>query len=146
VGEKASRACCYAESFDQIPFQRMPNVWLKPGPDGTSLDDLIGQVEDGVLIDGRGSYSIDQQRYNFQFGGDAFWEIKGGKKTRMIADVAYQSRTQDFWRACAAIAEQRLWENYGLTNDGKGQPSQANAMSHGCAPALFRRINVLRTE
>ncbi|HET9327809.1 MAG TPA: TldD/PmbA family protein [Candidatus Eisenbacteria bacterium] len=146
VGEKASRGCCYAESFDHIPFQRMPNVWLKAGPDGTSLDDLIGQVEDGVLIDGRGSYSIDQQRYNFQFGGDAFWEIKGGKKTRMIADVAYQSRTQDFWNACAAIADQRFWENYGLTNDGKGQPSQANAMSHGCAPALFRRINVLRTE
>ena len=146
VGEKASRGCCYAESFDQIPFQRMPNVWLKPGPDGTTLDDLIGQVEDGVLIDGRGSYSIDQQRYNFQFGGDAFWEIKGGKKTRMLADVAYQSRTQDFWRACSAIAEQRFWENYGLTNDGKGQPSQANAMSHGCAPSLFRRINVLRTE
>jgi len=146
VGEKASRGCCYAESFDQIPFQRMPNVWLKPGADGTTLDDLIGQVEDGILIDGRGSYSIDQQRYNFQFGGDAFWEIKGGKKTRMIADVAYQSRTQDFWSSCAAIADQRFWENYGLTNDGKGQPSQANAMSHGCAPALFRRVNVLRTE
>ena len=79
VGEPASRGCCYADSFDSIPFQRMPNVWLEPGADGTSLDDLIGQVEDGVLIDGRGSYSIDQQRYNFQFGGDAFWEIKGAR-------------------------------------------------------------------
>jgi TldD protein len=146
VGEKESRGCCYADSFDSIPFQRMPNVWLEAGPDGTSLDDLIRQVEDGILIDGRGSYSIDQQRYNFQFGGDAFWEIKNGRKGRMLADVAYQSRTQDFWNACAAIADQRHWENVGLTNDGKGQPSQTNAMSHGCAPALFRRINVLRTE
>ncbi len=79
VGETASRGCCYADSFDSIPFQRMPNVWLEPGTDGLSLDDLIGKVDDGILIDGRGSYSIDQQRYNFQFGGDAFWEIKGGK-------------------------------------------------------------------
>jgi len=146
VGEKESRGCCYADSFDSIPFQRMPNVWLEPGPDGVSLDDLIAQVEDGILIDGRGSYSIDHQRYNFQFGGDAFWEIKKGKKGRMLADVAYQSKTRDFWNACAAIADQRHWENVGLTNDGKGQPGQTNAMSHGCAPTLFRRINVLRTE
>ena len=89
---------------------------------------LIGMVDDGILIDGRGSYSIDQQRYNFQFGGDAFWEIKNGKKGRMLADVAYQSRTQDFWNACAAIADQRHWENVGLRNDGKGQPSQVNAI------------------
>ncbi len=146
VGEPASRGCCYADSFDSVPFQRMPNVWLEPGPDGTSLDDLIAQVEDGILIDGRGSYSIDQQRYNFQFGGDAFWEIKNGRKTRMLADVAYQSRTQDFWTSCAAIADKNHWENVGLTNDGKGQPSQTNAMSHGCSPTLFRRVNVLRTE
>jgi len=146
VGEKESRGCCYADSFDSIPFQRMPNVWLEPGKDGKSLDDLIGMVDDGILIDGRGSYSIDQQRYNFQFGGDAFWEIKNGKKGRMLADVAYQSKTSDFWRSCAAIADQRFWVNFGLTNDGKGQPGQVNAMSHGCAPALFRGVNVLRTE
>jgi TldD protein len=146
VGEETSRGCSNADSFDSVPFQRMPNVWLKPGSDGKSLDDLIAGVEDGILIDGRGSYSIDQQRYNFQFGGDAFWEIKSGKKGRMLADVAYQSRTTDFWGACAAIADQRSWQNFGLTNDGKGQPQQTNAMSHGCAPTLFRRINVLRTE
>ncbi|MBI2877533.1 MAG: TldD/PmbA family protein [Candidatus Tectomicrobia bacterium] len=146
VGEKASRGCCYADSFDSIPFQRMPNVRLEPGPDGTTLDDLIGRVEDGILIDGRGSYSIDHQRYNFQFGGDAFWEIKKGRKGRMLANVAYQSKTQDFWNACAAIADQRFWQNYGVTDDGKGQPQQLSAISHGCAPSLFRRINVLRTE
>jgi len=121
-------------------------VWLEPGPDGTTLDNLISQVEDGILIDGRGSYSIDHQRYNFQFGGDGFWEIKGGKRGRMLADVAYQSKTSEFWNSCAAIADQRFWQNVGLTNDGKGQPGQINAMSHGCAPALFQRVHVLRTE
>jgi TldD protein len=146
VGEKASRGCCNADSFDSIPFQRIPNVWLKPGPNGTSVDDLIAQVQDGILIDGRGSWSIDHQRYNFQFGGDGFWEIKNGKKGRMLADVAYQSKTTDFWHSLAGIADQSHWENFGLTNDGKGQPQQVNAMSHGCAPSLFRGVNVLRTE
>jgi TldD protein len=124
----------------------MPNVWLEPGKGATTLADLVSGVEDGVLIDGRGSYSIDHQRYNFQFGGDAFWEIKGGKVGAMIADVAYQSRTPDFWGACDGIGGEALWENVGLNADGKGQPSQINAMSHGCAPARFRQVNVLKTE
>jgi len=146
VGAKESMGCCYADSFDSIPFQRMPNVWLVPSPAATTLDDLVGGVEDGVLIDGRGSYSIDQQRYNFQFGGDAFWEIKGGKVGRMIADVAYQSRTPDFWQACDGLGGEATWQNVGLNSDGKGQPQQVNAMSHGCPPARFRRVNVLKTD
>jgi TldD protein len=145
IGQTESMACCYADSYDSIPFQRMPNVWLAPSSQATTLDDLISGVDDGILIDGRGSYSIDQQRYNFQFGGDAFFAIKGGKLGPMIADVAYQSRTPDFWASCDGIGGEALWENVGLTNDGKGQPGQVNAMSHGCAPARFRRINVLRT-
>ena len=146
IGEKASHACCYADSYASIPFQRIPNVWLKPGEKPVSLDDLIAGVEEGVLIDGTGSWSIDQQRYNFQFGGDAFWEIKGGKKGQMIDRVAYQSRTPDFWQACDGIADQRFWQNFGLTGDGKGQPEQTNSMSHGSVPARFRQINVLLTE
>jgi TldD protein len=145
IGQSESMGCCYADSYASVPFQRMPNVWLAPSEKPVTLDDLVSGVEDGILIDGRGSYSIDQQRYNFQFGGDAFWEIKGGKVKGMIADVAYQSRTPDFWAACDGIGGQALWENVGLNNDGKGQPGQINAMSHGCAPARFRRINVLRT-
>ena len=145
IGQAESMGCCYADSYASVPFQRMPNVWLAPSEQPVTLDDLVSGVEDGILIDGRGSYSIDQQRYNFQFGGDAFWEIKGGKVRGMIADVAYQSRTPDFWAACDGIGGQALWENVGLNNDGKGQPGQVNAMSHGCAPARFRRINVLRT-
>jgi TldD protein len=146
VGAKESMGCCHADSFDSIPFQRMPNVWLAPSAGATTLEDLVGGVDDGVLIDGRGSYSIDQQRYNFQFGGDAFWEIKGGKVGRMIADVAYQSRTPDFWQACDGLGGEATWQNVGLNSDGKGQPQQINAMSHGCPPARFRRVNVLKTD
>jgi TldD protein len=146
IGQTESMGCCYADSYASVPFQRMPNVWLAPGKSTTTLDDLVSGVDDGVLIDGRGSYSIDHQRYNFQFGGDAFWEIRGGKVGPMIADVAYQSRTPDFWNSCDGIGGEALWENVGLNADGKGQPGQINAMSHGCAPARFRRINVLKTE
>jgi TldD protein len=145
VGAESSTGCCYADSYASIPFQRMPNVWLQPGEKPATLNDLISGVDLGVLIDGRGSYSIDQQRYNFQFGGDAFWEIKGGKITGMIADAAYQSRTPDFWQACDALGGSDTWQNVGLNSDGKGQPPQINAMSHGCPPARFRQINVLRT-
>jgi TldD protein len=146
IGQEESMGCCYADSYASVPFQRMPNVWLEAGPAPRSLDDLVSGVEDGVLIDGRGSYSIDHQRYNFQFGGDAFWEIKGGKVGAMIADVAYQSRTPDFWQACDAIGDQTTWSNVGLNRDGKGEPGQINAMSHGCSPARFRGVTVIRTE
>jgi TldD protein len=146
IGAEASTGCCYADSYASIPFQRMPNVWLVPSSQPVTLNQLISGVDDGVLIDGRGSYSIDHQRYNFQFGGDAFWEIKKGKVGAMIADVAYQSRTPDFWQACDGLGGQDTWQNVGLNADGKGQPQQLNAMSHGCPPARFRGINVLRTE
>ena len=88
----------------------MPNVWLKPGPAETTLEDLISGIDDGILIDGRGSYSIDQQRYNFQFGGDAFWEIKGGKRGEMISQVAYQGRTPDFWQSVDGVAGPAYWQ------------------------------------
>ena len=146
IGQSESMGCCYADSYASVPFQRMPNVWLAPSEKPVTLEELVAGVDNGVLIDGRGSYSIDQQRYNFQFGGDAFWEIKGGKVLGMIADVAYQSRTPDFWSSCDGIGGEALWENVGLDADGKGQPGQVNAMSHGCAPARFRRVNVLRTS
>ncbi len=145
IGQSESMGCCYADNYSSVPFQRMPNVWLEPAKEEVSLKSLIGGVEDGILIDGRGSYSIDQQRYNFQFGGDAFWEIKNGEVGPMVADVAYQSRTPDFWASCDGIGGEAIWENVGLSSDGKGQPGQINAMSHGCSPSRFRRVNVLRT-
>jgi TldD protein len=146
VGDKESHGCSQADSWATVPFQRMPNVYLKPGPSETTLESLISGIDDGVLIDGRGSYSIDQQRYNFQFGGDAFWEIKGGKKGNMISAVAYQGRTPDFWQACDGTAGPSYWRQFGTTGDAKGEPTQINSISHGCSPTRFRQINVLRTD
>jgi TldD protein len=146
AGEKESRGCAYADNWSSIPFQRMPNIWLAAGKRDTTFDDLIGGVEDGILIDGDGSFSIDQQRYNFQFGGDAFWEIRGGKKRGMLSRVAYQSRTPDFWQACDGIAGQAFWQQYGAPDCAKGEPWQLSPVSHGCAPARFRQINVLQTD
>ena len=98
LGETASRGCTYAQSWRDYPFLRMPNVHLEPGgPGSPTRDEIIADTKDGVMIDGRGSYSIDQQRYNGQFGGNAFWEIKNGKVTRMVTDVTYNAITTDFW-------------------------------------------------
>jgi TldD protein len=146
LGEKESHGCCQADSWATVPFQRMPNVWLKPGPAETTAEDLIAGIDDGVLIDGRGSYSIDQQRYNFQFGGDAFWEIKGGKKRGMISRVSYQARTPDFWQSCDGTAGPAYWKQSGTTGDAKGEPTQINSISHGCSPTRFRKIDVILTD
>src|SRR6202041_3071085 len=146
IGEQESRGCCYADNWASVPFQRMPNVWLEPGKPDTNLADLISGVDDGILIDGDGSFSIDQQRYNFQFGGDAVWQIKGGKKAGRISRVAYQSKTSDFWRSCDGIAGPAYWQQFGSFFDGKGEPEQINAVSHGCSPARFRKVNVLLTD
>ena len=146
VGETESRGCSYADSWATVTFQRMPNVWLAPGKQDVTLDDLVGGIDDGVMIEGRGSYSIDQQRYNFQFGGDAFWEIKGGKKRGMVSRVSYQARTPDFWQACDGIAGPAYWQLFGTSGDAKGEPTQINSISHGCSPARFRQINVIITD
>jgi TldD protein len=146
VGDVESHGCCQADSWATVPFQRMPNVWLQAGPRETTLESLIAGIDDGVLIDGQGNYSIDQQRYNFQFGGDAFWEIKNGKKGNMISRVAYQGRTPDFWQSCDGTAGQAYWQQFGLTGDAKGEPTQINSISHGCSPSRFRQVNVLITD
>lgn len=145
IGKKSSYGCLHADSWGSVPFPRMPNVSLEPSKENVSADDLIGGVENGIMIHGRGSYSIDQQRYNFQFGGQTFWEIKNGKVQGMLKDVAYQSRTTDFWGACDALGGQSTYLIPGTFNDGKGEPSQSNAVSHGCPVARFRQINVLNT-
>jgi TldD protein len=145
AGQKKSYGCNHGDSWGSISFPRMPNVSLQPGPDNTSLDDLIAGVEKGILIYGDGSYSIDQQRYNFQFGGQVFWEIKNGKRGEMLRDVAYQSRTTDFWNSCDGLGGQSTYELGGSFSDGKGEPGQLNAVSHGCPVARFRQVNVLNT-
>lgn len=145
VGKDKSYGCLHADSWGSVPFPRMPNVSLSPSKDNTTLDDLVGGVENGIIIYGRGSYSIDQQRYNFQFGGQTFWEIKNGKVGGMLRDVAYQSRTTDFWGSLDGLGGEATYEIPGSFNDGKGEPGQSNAVSHGCPPARFRNINVLST-
>jgi TldD protein len=106
---------------------------------------VIGAVSRGIYIEGDGSYSIDQQRYNFQFGGQTFWEIRNGKKTRQLRDVAYVARTPDFWNSMAMIGGRQTYQLGGALSDAKGQPMQLNSVSHGCPIALFRNVNVIRT-
>jgi TldD protein len=145
TGRTRSHGCSYAESWAEVQFQRMPNVSLLPGEQDLTLDDLIAATDNGIYIVGRGSYSIDQQRYNFQFGGQVFYEVKGGRITGMLKDVAYQSRTLDFWNSMDLIGGKRSYLMNGTFSDGKGQPSQSNAVSHGCPPARFKSVNVLNT-
>ena len=145
IGQKASHGSSYAQSWKDVPFQRMPNVNLVPGEKPLSEAQLIADTEDAIYIKGNGSYSIDHQRYNFQFGGQAFYQVKKGKITGMLRDVAYQARTPDFWSSCDAICDRGAYQVGGSMFDGKGEPGQANAVSHGCSTARFRRINVINT-
>jgi len=146
IGRERSNGCAYGASPDAFPIQRMPNVSLQPNPKPTSLDDLLSGVDDGVYIVGDGSWSIDQQRYNFQFGGQLFYEIKNGKRGAMLRDVAYQSRTPDFWNAMDGLGDKSTYFLGGTYTCGKGQPGQLAPVSHGAVPARFRGINVLNTE
>jgi TldD protein len=145
IGEKESHGCSYADSWSKVQFQRMPNVSLVAGKKPLTPDEMVKDVKKGIYILGRGSYSIDQQRYNFQFGGQLYFEIKDGKIGQMLEDVAYQSNTQDFWNACTAICDERDWRMSGSFFDGKGQPSQVSAVSHGTATTRFNGINVINT-
>ena len=143
IGEKASRGCTSANSWRDYPFLRMPNVHVEPGPAGSPTpEDIIADTKDGVLIDGRGSYSIDQQRYNGQFGGNAFWEVKNGKKTRMVSNVTYNAITTDFWGNLDAISGKESWRMFGTGGDAKGQPTQTNSISHGSPWLRIRKILV----
>jgi TldD protein len=145
VGQSASDGCCYADSWNQVQFQRMPNVSLRPGTAPLTPAQMIANVEKGIYIVGDSSYSIDQQRYNFQFSGELFYEIKDGKIVGMLRDVAYQSNTQEFWNSCAAICDQRDYRLGGSFNDGKGQPPQSSAVSHGSSTTHFTGVNVINT-
>jgi TldD protein len=140
-----SHGCSYAQNWSSVQFQRMPNVSLLPGKDEVSWNDLISATDDGIAIVGNGSFSIDQQRYNAQFGGQVFYEIKKGRITGMLKDVAYQLRTPEFWNSMDLIGGSASYELHGALNDGKGQPVQSNAAGHGTVPARFRRQNVINT-
>jgi TldD protein len=145
IGQKESHGCCYSQGWNDVQFQRMANVSLQPGKPQMTPEQMIAGVDKGIYIVKDGSFSIDQQRYNFQFGGVLFFEIKGGKIAGMLKDVAYQANTQEFWNSCSQICDQRDYRLGGAFNDGKGQPSQSNAVSHGSATARFNAVNVINT-
>jgi TldD protein len=143
INEKESRGCTSASSWRDYPFLRMPNLHVEAGgPGAPTPEEIIADTKDGVLIDGRGSYSIDQQRYNGQFGGNAFWEIKNGKKTRMVTNVTYNAITTDFWANLDAISGKASWEMHGTGGDAKGQPTQTNSISHGSPYLRIKKIMV----
>jgi TldD protein len=146
VGEARSRGTSYAEDFRSVAFQRMPNVSLAPAAQDVTLDDIVTATDDAILITGDGSWSIDHQRYNFQFGGQMFWEVRKGKVTGPLRDVAYQSNTLDLWNGCDMIGGSKAWTLHGALHDGKGEPGQSNAVSHGCPPARFFQVNVINTR
>jgi TldD protein len=138
-----STGCAHADSWRRVPIIRIPNINLQPaGVHEPTLEDLIVDTKDGILIDGSGSFSIDQQRRNFQFGGDAFWEIKNGKRSRMLKNVNYHAMTTDFWGACDAIGCNDEFRLYGTRHCGKGEPGQSGQMSTGAPPARFRNIEI----
>ncbi|WP_068848204.1 TldD/PmbA family protein [Stenotrophomonas rhizophila] len=145
LGETESHGCSYADSWSSVQFQRMANVSLAPGKTPLSVADMIKDVENGIYIHGRGSYSIDQQRFNAQFGGQLYFQIKNGQIAGMVEDAAYQIRTPEFWNACSAICDERDFRFGGSFFDGKGQPGQVSAVSHGSATTRFDGINIINT-
>jgi TldD protein len=145
VGQTRSHGCLHSDSWSSVPFPRMPNVSLEPAASEVSLDELFSGIKRGLFVEGRGVSSIDQQRYNFQFGGAVIREITNGKLGDMVKDAAYQSRTPDFWASCDGLGGRSTYKLWGTSADGKGEPGQTNAVSHGCPPARFRQIAVLNT-
>lgn len=142
IGAKRSRGSCRADSWGSIPIIRQSNIGMEPGREPLSLDELIADTKDGIYIEGMGSFSIDQKRQNFQFGGDCFWEVRNGRKRAILKDVTYQAITTEFYASLDAICDERFWMPYGVPNCGKGDPGQVARMTHGSAPARFRKVSV----
>ncbi len=145
LGLKESQGCCYADSWDSVQFQRMPNVSLQAGKSPLKPADMIKDIKKGLYMFGRNSYSIDQQRYNFQFSSQLCYEIKDGKIVGLVNDAAYQSNTREFWNSCTQTCDQQDYRLGGSFFDGKGQPEQVSAVSHGCATTRFNGVNVINT-
>jgi TldD protein len=146
LSETKSHGESYAQGWWSVPFQRMPNVSLQPNPIATSLDDILKETDNGIFIKGNSSFSIDQQRFNFQFTGQVAYEVKDGKITRMLRDVAYQGQSTPFWKSLDMIGDESTYMIGGSMYDGKGEPSQSNPVSHGCPIAKFRKVNVINTR
>jgi TldD protein len=144
-GLDRSRGCAFADSPGHMPIQRMANVSLRPAPGGPATEELIAGVEDGIYVVGDKSWSIDMQRYNFQFTGQRFYKISQGRLAGQLRNVAYQSVTTDFWNSMEAVGGPQSYVLGGAFNCGKGQPMQVAPVSHGCPAAVFRGIRILNT-
>ena len=140
----APNGCMRAASWNRIPLIRMTNVSLEPG--AWTLDDLVADTDDGIYMETNRSWSIDDQRYNFQFGTEVGYEIKGGKLGRLLRNCTYTGITPQFWNSCDAVCNREHWEMWGTPHCGKGQPGQLGHTGHGASPARFRnvRVGVLR--
>ncbi|MET0965955.1 MAG: TldD/PmbA family protein [Nakamurella sp.] len=145
LGLDRSNGCAHADSPAHVPIQRMANVSLQPDPNGGAVADLIAGIDDGIYVVGDKSWSIDMQRYNFQFTGQRFYRIRNGELAGQLRDVAYQATTTDFWGAMDAVGGPQTYLLGGAFNCGKGQPGQVAAVSHGCPSARFRGISILNT-
>jgi TldD protein len=146
IHETASRGCSYAQDHRSVAFQRMPNVSLQPGTKDLGVKELIAATDDGLYIVGDGSWSIDHQRYNFQFTGQMFYEVKKGRITHAVKDAGYQSSSPEFWSSLDMLGGERDFGMGGSLYDGKGEPEQVNPVSHGCPPARFKNVNILNTR
>jgi TldD protein len=142
IGQDRANGTCRSTRWSDTPIVRIPNLFLEPGKNRLSKDELIADTKDGILMLGRDSFSIDQMRYNFQFGADMCYRIKNGKITEPLKDVIYQSISPEFWNSCDAICDESEWQMHGVFNCGKGQPTQTAKMMHGAAPSRFRNIKV----
>ena len=145
TGFGRSNGCAFADSPGHMPIQRMANVSLQPAQDGPGTDELIAGVTDGIYVEGDKSWSIDMQRYNFQFTGQRFYKITNGRLDGQLRDVAYQATTTDFWNSMEAVGGPQTYVLEGAFNCGKGQPGQVAPVSHGCPAALMRGVRVLNT-
>jgi TldD protein len=144
-GLPRSNGCAFADSPGHVPVQRMANVSLQPAPDGPSTEEIIAGVERGIYVVGDKSWSIDMQRYNFQFTGQRFYRIENGRLSGQLRDVAYQATTTDFWGSMSVVGGPQTYVLGGAFNCGKAQPGQVAPVSHGCPTALFENVNILNT-
>jgi TldD protein len=140
IGQERSNGSMRAEGWNRIPLIRMTNVSLLPGKG--ALEDLIADTDDGIYMETNRSWSIDDRRYNFQFGTEIGWEIKNGKRTRMLKNPSYGGITTEFWNSCDAICGPEEWTLWGTPNCGKGQPMQTMGTGHGASPTRFRKVQV----
>src|SRR5580765_131735 len=142
IGETRSNGTMRAEGWNRIPLVRMTNISILPGEKPLTFDQLIAGTDDGIYMQTNRSWSIDDKRYNFQFGCEIGWEIKGGKLGRMFKNPSYSGITTEFWNSMDAICSRDQWTLWGTPNCGKGQPMQTMGTGHGASPARFRGVKI----